>query len=91
MHSKQLLITYKHNTPPLGWKIINDKEVPDEDEQELIDIVRGYRALGFSYKHIALQLTKAHFSTGKALAKFTEHEAKRIDDAETIEERGKRE
>lgn len=87
MSTKELLVTAS-----FGWKIINGKEVPDENEQQVIDIVRGYRALdGFSYKHIALQLTKPHYTRGRLLGKFTEYEVKIINDAETIEERRKRE
>lgn len=87
MSTKGLLVT-----APLGWKIINGKEIPDENEQQIINIVRGFRATGFSYKHIARVLTKGHFTTREGgVAKFTEYEAKIINDAETIEERRKRE
>ena len=79
------------NIIPLGWKIDEHGYfVPDEDEQELIAIVRGYRDLGLSYSAIAQKLTNAGFTTRTGHAKFSKSAAKRIDDAETIEERATR-
>ena len=77
---------------PLGWKIDkHGNEVPDEDEQELIAIVREYRDLGLNYSAIAQKLTNAGFTTRTGHAKFLKSAAKRIDNAETTEERLKRE
>lgn len=78
----------KHQNAPLGWKIDQDgAEIPDNDEQELINIVRGYRQLDLSYNAIAQKLTDAKFTARRGYAVFSETAAKRINDAETIEDR----
>jgi len=73
---------------PLGWRVDEDgNEIPDEDEQELISIVRGYRASRLSYSTIAEKLTSANFTSRTGSAKFSKSMAKRINDAETTAER----
>lgn len=67
---------------PLGWKVDEyGQEIPDEDEQELISIVRDYRAMGISYSAIADKLTAAEFTSRTGKAKFSESMAKRINKA----------
>lgn len=63
---------------PLGWRYESGKLIPDESEQELIRIVRGYLELGLSYSDVADKLTKAGFSSRTGPAVFTEVMAKRI-------------
>ena len=82
---------YTGGKTPLGWKLDDQgNEVPDDVEQELIEIVRGFRACRLSYSAIAQKLTEARFSSRTGNAKFSKSSAKRINDAETIEERAKR-
>jgi len=79
---------YTGGKTPLGWKLDPlGNEVPDEDEQELISIVRGYRGIGLSYQAIAQKLTESKFTSRTGSAKFSKSSAKRINDAETIAER----
>lgn len=66
---------------PLGFRWMHGELITDEDEQELISIVRGYRALGLTYISIAEKLTSADFTSRTGSAKFSEDMAKRIDDA----------
>lgn len=87
MKAKRSKGEYTGGKAPLGWKVEDGQEVPDEDEQELIAIVRGYRAIRLSYSAIALKLTNAHFTTRTGSVKFSKSAAKRINDAETTEER----
>ena len=63
---------------PLGWRYESGKIIPDEDEQELIRIVRDFRALRLSYSAIATELTEARFTSRTGPAVFTEVMAKRI-------------
>jgi DNA invertase Pin-like site-specific DNA recombinase len=82
---------YTGGKSPLGWRVNElGEEVPDEAEQELIAIVRGYRDNRLSYSEIAQKLTEAHFTSRTGNAKFSKSAAKRINDAETTEERAKR-
>jgi site-specific DNA recombinase len=82
---------YTGGKAPLGWRVNEaGDEVPDEAEQELISIVRGYRTLRFSYSAIAQKLTDAEFTSRSGNAKFSKSMAKRINDAETTEERAQR-
>tara|TARA_Y100000592_G_C5479627_1_gene324505 strand:+ start:5274 stop:5999 length:726 start_codon:yes stop_codon:yes gene_type:complete len=82
---------YTGGKTPLGWTTDDEgNEVPDEDEQELIAIVREYRALRLSYSAIAQKLTDAEFTTRTGNAKFSKSAVKRINDAETTEERAAR-
>ncbi len=82
---------YTGGKAPLGWKVDEDgQEVPDEVEQELISIVRDYRAQRVSYSAIAEKLTAAEFTSRTGKAKFSKSMAKRINDAETTEERAQR-
>ena len=79
---------YTGGKAPLGWRVDEDgNEIPDEDEQELISIVRGYRASRLSYSTIAEKLTSANFTSRTGSAKFSKSMAKRINDAETTAER----
>lgn len=82
---------YTGGKPPLGWKVDNGgSEIPDDNEQELINLVRSYRTLRLSYGAIAQKLTDAKFTTRRGNAVFSKTAAKRINDAETIEERATR-
>jgi hypothetical protein len=63
---------------PLGWRYESGKLIPDESEQELIRIVRGYLELGLSYSDVADKLTEAGFTSRTGPAVFTEVMAKRI-------------
>ena len=90
MNSKQRLSICNHSSP-FGWKVENGKEVPDQNEQNIIDMVRDYRAICLSYKHIARALTRDPFTTKFGFSKFSVYDVKRINDAETPEERGKKE
>ena len=82
---------YTGGKAPLGWRVNElGEEVPDEAEQELIAIVRGYRDNRLSYSEIAQKLTEAHFTSRTGNAKFSKSAAKRINDAETTEERAKK-
>ena len=91
MKAKKAKGEYTGGKAPLGWKIDeHGNEIPDEDEQELISIVREYRALRLSYSAISQKLTDAHFTTRTGNAKFSKSAAKRINDAETTEERAAR-
>jgi len=82
---------YTGGKSPLGWRVNElGEEVPDEAEQELIAIVRGYRDNRLSYSEIAQKLTEAHFTSRTGNAKFSKSAAKRINDAETTEERARR-
>jgi len=82
---------YTGGKTPLGWRVDEQgEEVPDEEEQELIAIVRGYRDNRLSYSEIAQKLTEAHFTSRTGNAKFSKSAAKRINDAETTEERARR-
>ena len=82
---------YTGGKAPLGWRVNeNGEEVADENEQELINVVRGYRALRLSYSAIAQKLTDADFTSRTGNAKFSKSMAKRINDAETEEERATR-
>lgn len=79
---------YTGGKAPLGWRVDeHGQEVPDEDEQELIRIVRDFRALRLSYSAIATELTEARFTSRTGNAVFSKSMAKRINDAETTEER----
>ena len=82
---------YTGGKTPLGWQInAAGDEVPDEDEQELISIVRGYIASRLSYSTIASKLTEAEFTSRTGSAKFSKSAVKRINDAETTAERATR-
>lgn len=76
---------------PLGWKI-NDEgnEVPCEQEQKLIQLVRDYRRQGFTYQVIANDLTESEFTTRTGKLKFSKSAIKRINNAETVNERNDR-
>jgi len=79
---------YTGGKTPLGWKIDDEgNEVPCEQEQKLIQLVRDYRRQGFTYQVIANDLTESEFTTRTGKLKFSKSAAKRINDAETIEER----
>lgn len=91
MKAKKAKGQYTGGKTPLGWKLDqNGKEIPDDDEQELIKIVRGYRTSRLSYSAIAQKLTEAKFTSRTGSTKFSKSAAKRINDAETKEERTKR-
>ena len=82
---------YTGGKTPLGWRLDEEgNEVPSEDEQELISIVRGYRAIRLSYSTIAQKLTDSGFTSRTGNAKFSKSAVKRINDAETTEERAAR-
>jgi len=82
---------YTGGQTPLGWKLdFQGNEIPDEDEQELINTVRDYRAVGLSYEIIAQKLTESKFTSRTGSPKFSKSAAKRLNDAETIAERTKR-
>ena len=66
---------------PLGFRWMHGELIRDEDEQELISIVRSYRASGLNYSTIAEKLTSANFTSRTGSAKFSEDMVKRIDDA----------
>lgn len=88
MQRKKAKGEYTGGKAPLGWRVNEDgQEVSDEDEQELISIVRDYRAQRVSYSAIADKLTAAEFTSRTGKAKFSKSMAKRINDAETTEER----
>ena len=81
----------RQNKTPIGWKRDEDgNEVPDEDEQELIAIVRDFRAIRYSYSEIAKMLTEAKFTTKSGYIVFTKNTVKRVNDAETPQERKQR-
>jgi len=91
MQTKKAKGEYTGGKAPLGWKVdAQGNEVPDEDEQDLISTVRAYRALRLSYSAIAQKLTEADFTSRTGSAKFSKSMAKRINDAETTEERTQR-
>ena len=91
MQAKKAKGEYTGGKAPLGWRVdAQGNEVPDEDEQELISIVREYRALRLSYSAIAQKLTESDFTSRTGNAKFSKSAAKRINDAETTEERASR-
>tara|TARA_R100001463_G_scaffold133346_1_gene194686 strand:- start:3957 stop:4682 length:726 start_codon:yes stop_codon:yes gene_type:complete len=91
MKAKKAKGQYTGGRTPFGWKLDDQgNEVPDEDEQELIAIVRGYRTLRLSYSAIAQKLTEAKFTSRTGNAVFSKTSAKRINDAETKEERADR-
>lgn len=82
---------YTGGQPSIGWQVgDNGHEVPNEIEQSLINVVREYRAQGFSYSVIAAKLTYSDFTTRTGNGIFSKSMAKRINDAETIEERHER-
>ena len=82
---------YTGGQTPLGWKLdLQGNEVPHEEEQELIRIVRDYRAIGLSYQAIGQKLTESTFTSRTGNPKFSKRAAKRLNDAETIAERTKR-
>ena len=82
---------YTGGQTPLGWKLdLQGNEVPHEEEQELIRIVRDYRAIGLSYQAIGQKLTESTFTSRTGNPKFSKSAAKRLNDAETIAERTKR-
>jgi site-specific DNA recombinase len=88
MQTKKAKGEYTGGKAPLGWKVDTDgNEVPDEDEQELISIVRDYRASRLSYSAIAQMLTESDFTSRTGNTKFSKSAVKRINDAETIGER----
>ena len=91
MKAKKSKGQYTGGKTPLGWKLDKDgQEIPDDDEQELIKIVRGYRTSRLSYSAIAQKLTEANFTSRTGNAKFSKSAVKRINDAETKEERASR-
>ena len=68
-----------------GWCVDeNGNEVPDEREQNIIFIVRGYRLNGLSFKEIAEKFTSAKFLTHTGYAVFNEEMIKRINDSELV-------
>lgn len=76
---------------PLGWKSVgNGQLIPCEKEQELISLVRDYRKAGLSYQAIANDLTESNFTTRAGSLKFSKTAVKRLNDAETVEERANR-
>ena len=79
---------YTGGKTPLGW-ILDEEghEVPNEKEQELIKLVRRYRSNGLTYQVIADDLSNSNFTTRTGKLKFSKSAAKRINDAETTEER----
>ena len=91
MQAKKSKGEYTGGKAPLGWRIDEDgNEIPDEIEQRLIAVVRSYRNSGLSYSAIAQKLTEANFTSRTGSAKFSKSAAKRINDAETAEERAQR-
>tara|TARA_X000000368_G_scaffold208975_1_gene165039 strand:- start:140 stop:2077 length:1938 start_codon:yes stop_codon:yes gene_type:complete len=82
---------YTGGQPPIGWHVDdNGHEIPNDIEQSLINVVREYRAQSFSYSVIAAKLTFSDFTTRTGSGIFSKSMAKRINDAETIEERHER-
>lgn len=82
---------YTGGRSPFGWCVDeNGNEVPDEREQNMIFIVRGYRLNRLSYSAIAEKFTTAGYMTRTGKAKFNKSMIKRINDAETVEERNDR-
>ena len=91
LSSKRSNSQYKDGKTPLGWKLDEQgNEVPDNEEQELIDVVRGLRSYDLSYELIARKLTESKAKTRTGNTKFSKSSVKRLNDAETIEERAKR-
>lgn len=91
MKAKKAKGQYTGGRTPFGWKLDEQgNEVADDVEQELIEIVRGFRASRLSYSTIAQELTKAKFTSRTGNAVFSKTSAKRINDAETKEERAER-
>lgn len=79
---------YTGGKTPLGWTLDEEgHEVPNEKEQELIKLVRRYRSNGLTYQVIADDLSDSNFMTRTGKLKFSKSAAKRINDAETTEER----
>ncbi len=87
MQVKRAKGEYTGGKAPLGWMVLNGQEVPNDEEQALIEIVRALRTEGLSYSKIARKLTHSHFTTREGNTKFSKSAAKRINDAETVEER----
>jgi len=84
-------LTKANERSPFGWKI-NDEgnEIPAKLEQEMIQLVRDYRQQGFSYQAIANDFTAAKFTSRTGSAKFSKSAIKRVNDAETVNERNDR-
>ncbi len=84
-------LTRVNKRSPFGWCIDeNSNEVPDKREQNMILIVRGYRLNRLSYSAIAEKFTTAGYMTRTGKAKFNKSMIKRINDAETVDERNDR-
>ena len=82
---------YTGGKTPLGWTLDEEgNEVPNEGEQEIINLVRRGRKRGLSYQVIADELTEAGFMTRNGTAKFSRFMVRRIESAETKEERAAR-
>jgi len=82
---------FKGGQAPLGWECAGAGQlIPCVKEQELISLVRDYKKAGLSYQTIANDLTESNFTTRAGSLKFSKTAVKRLNDAETIEERAKR-
>lgn len=84
-------LTRINERSPFGWCVDeNGYKVPDKREQNMILIVRGYRLNRLSYSAIAEKFTTAGYMTRTGKAKFNKSMIKRINDAETVDERNDR-
>ena len=88
MQGKRARGEYTGGKPPLGWKVDGaGDEVPDEDEQELIRIVRDLKGLRMSYQTIADILSSTKYTSRTGSQKFSKSTVHRLNFAETTEER----
>lgn len=84
-------LTRINERSPLGWCVDeNGYKIPAKLEQKMIQLVRDYRQQGFSYQAIANDFTAAKFTSRTGSAKFSKSAIKRINNAETVNERNDR-
>ena len=70
---------------PFGWSLdAEGNKLPNEREQTMIFLVRGYLLNGLSFKEIAEKFTSAKFLTHTGYAVFNEEMIKRINDSELV-------
>jgi len=82
---------YTGGKTPLGWRLDEaGNEVPDEEEQRLIELVRYYREAGLSYQNIANLLSDGPLRSRTGRTRFSASVIYRISKAETEEERASR-